>query len=734
MEEITGYIENIVFNQPDNGFTVARLKEKHKSPLTTIVGYMPSLHAGESVVCKGKWISHKSHGMQFEVQEHTVSSPTDVLGIQKYLESGLIRGIGPAFAQKIVDTFGEDTLQVIDNTPHRLREVPGLGIKKIQMIQECWVEQRSIRDVMIFLRGHGVSPSYAQKIFKHYGSKSIEKVQENPYQLARDINGIGFKTADQIAGRLGYTLEAPARIDAGIEHILWELSNDGHTCFPLLALIEKSKEILQVEEEPIKISLQKLVKEERLIHEQLIIDEEKVSLIWLRQLHQLELGVAKELLRLAKTSVALRAIDLDKAIEWVQEKLSIEFAPEQKIGVEKGVAEKVHIITGGPGTGKSTITNAILTITEKLTKKILLVAPTGKAAKRMTQITQKKAFTLHAALEYDFADTGFKRNQDNPLQCDLVIVDEASMIDTQLMYFFLRAIPDHARVIFIGDIDQLPSIGAGFVLKDIISSNIVGVTCLTQIFRQAKNSQIITNAHRINHGEFPLVNNADWSDFHFIEKNTPEEIQETILDYVKTKIPEKWKYDSVEDIQVLSPMKKGMIGTESLNEKLQHLLNPSMHPFHRGGKRFHIHDKVMQIRNNYNKKVFNGDVGKVQYIDLEEQILSVSFYGKQVEYDFSELDELVLAYAVSIHKYQGSECPCIIIPMHTSHYKLLHRNLLYTGITRGKKRVILVGTKKAVAIAIHNNEVKKRYTGLKNALQKEKDRPVQDTMLPGIKF
>jgi exodeoxyribonuclease V alpha subunit len=420
---------------------------------------------------------------------------------------------------------------------------------------------------------------------------------------------------------------------------------------------------------------------------------------------------------LCQSAQAIRSIDAKKAADWAEAQLQIRFATEQKEAVIQALTNKVHIITGGPGTGKSTITNGILRVAERLTGKILLAAPTGRAAKRLTQITRKKAFTIHALLEMDFASGGFKRGRDNLLDCDLLIIDEASMIDTPLLFHLLRAIPNHARLLFVGDIDQLPSVGPGTVLRDIIQSGLIGVTRLTEIFRQAKGSKIITNAHRINQGEFPSIITAPESDFHFIEAQTPEAIKEVILQLVSKEIPEKWKFDRVEDIQVLSPMKKGGIGSEMLNEALQTLLNPSDRPLLRGGRKFHVADKIMQIRNNYDKKVFNGDIGRIAEIDATEQKLIVSFDEKRVEYDFSELDELLLAYATSVHKYQGSECPCIVMPVHTTHFKLLHRNLLYTAVTRGKKQVYLVGTKKAIAIAIHNDQVQKRYTGLERALK-----------------
>ncbi len=725
MEEIYGYIENIVFTEEEKGFTVARLKEPKKKELICIVGYMPSVQPGESIRCKGEWKIHPEYGQQFEVKSFELQAPTDLVGIQKYLESGMIKGIGPIYAERIVHRFGLNTLDIIDKSPERLLEISGIGEKRIEKIKTCWHEQQSIREVMIFLRGHGVSPSYAQKIFKKYGDKSVEKVRSNPFQLAKEIHGIGFKSADAIAQGLGISPDSPSRIDAGIEYTLWELSNDGHVCYPLKDLVPEIEAILQVPKEAIEKRIQILVERQEIVK-----DGDKV---WVRALFLTEIGIARELSRLAQAPCRIRPVHIDKAIDWVQNKLQIELAPEQKIAVGLGVKEKTLIVTGGPGTGKSTITKAILSITEKITSRILLAAPTGRAAKRMSEITGKKAFTIHSLLEIDFATGKFKRNRDNPLVCDLIIVDEASMIDTQLMNHLLKAIPAETRVIFIGDVDQLPSVGPGNVLKDLIHSERLPVIQLKKIFRQAAGSLIITNAHRINQGEFPDLSYHPRADFQFIESENPDEVVKTIVDLVTNRLPKTYRFHRFDDIQVLSPMKRGLIGSENLNAILQQHLNPSPTPLFRMGRCFHVGDKVMQIRNNYEKEVYNGDVGKITEIDLTEQTMKVGFEGKIVSYDFIEIDELILAYAVSIHKYQGSECPCVIIPVHTSHFKMLFRNLLYTGLTRGKKRVVFVGTKKALAIAIRNEEVLKRHTGLKEALSQFL-RPKISVIEPSLSF
>ncbi len=676
---------------------------------------MPSVKPGETVRCFGHWKRHLVHGMQFEVTEYKIELPADAVGIKKYLGSGLIKGIGPAYAGKIVDAFGATTLEIIDKDPEKLLEIPGIGASRVNKIKDCWEGQKSIREVMIFLQTYGISPAYAQKIYKKYGNQSAQKVKENPYALARDIFGIGFKTADTIAGNLGIAKNSPQRIDAGIEYILRKQSEDGHVCFPLEAFIVEAGTILECDKTLISERIQALVKEEIVFVKEIVYEGVLQSFIWIRFLYLSEQGIAREICRLQRYTSSLRTINTDVAVDWVQNLLQIKLAPHQRNAVSKSLTDKVHIITGGPGTGKSTITNAILSVTGKLTSRILLAAPTGRAAKRMSEITKKKASTLHSLLEVDMKSGGFKRNKDNPLECDLIIIDEASMIDTPLMYSLLKAIPSNARVILVGDINQLPSVGPGNVLKDMITSRNIPVTMLTEIFRQGVGSRIVKNAHLINKGAMPELEAVPESDFYFVESPDPEHVLSSIISLVTQRLPQKYRFDPIRDIQVLAPMKKGSIGTENLNSMLQEVLNPKNQGLMRFGKKLAVSDKVMQIRNNYQKEVYNGDVGVIANVDFEESEVTVKFDEKEVLYDFSDLDEITLAYAVSVHKYQGSECPCIVMPVHTSHFKLLHRNLLYTGVTRGKKMVILVGTKKAMAIAIKNDEVQKRFTGLLQA-------------------
>ncbi|MGA8164166.1 MAG: ATP-dependent RecD-like DNA helicase [Waddliaceae bacterium] len=716
MDQILGYIERITYQNPDNGFTIAKLQQPKKRDPTCIVGTMPSIQPGETVCCIGQWKQHATYGMQFEVDTCHIEEPADLRGIEKYLGSGLIKNIGPVFAKRIVDKFGMDTLDIIDCNPDRLLEVEGLGKKRLNTIKTCWEEQRSIREVMIFLQSHGVSPIYAQKIFKTYGNQSVATVKDNPYTLARDIFGIGFKTADEIAKKLGIANESPQRIDSGVEYVLSQLSNEGHVCFPKDPFLDEAEKILAVDRRLIHERMDQLEREERIVLQELPLEGKIIYFVWGKPLYICERGIAKEIKRLSKAKTHLRPVHLENALNWVQEQLGFLLGREQISAVKQGLSQKMHIITGGPGTGKSTITNAILCVTKKLTNNIMLAAPTGRAAKRLSEITKEKAHTLHSLLEYNFKIGGFKRNRESPLKCDLIIIDEASMIDTVLMYSLLKAIPDHARVIFVGDIDQLPSVGPGNILKDIIASGCLSTTMLKEIFRQAKGSRIVTSAHRINKGVFPEIDNKPNSDFYFIESNDPEQAQQQIIILVTQRLPKKYHFDPFEDIQVLAPMKKGVVGTENLNTVLQETLNPKDHALIRYGKKFSVGDKVMQIRNNYDKKVYNGDVGRIAKIDAAEQQVTVNFENRGVIYEFSDLDELVLAYAVSVHKYQGSECRCIVMPIVTSHFKLLHRNLLYTGVTRAKELLVLVGMKKALAIAVNNNEVKRRYTGLKQAL------------------
>jgi exodeoxyribonuclease V alpha subunit len=712
--QIQGFIERITFQSETSGFCVARLKEKGKRELTIIVGNMAGVQEGEEIKCNGFWKNDKTFGWQFQVTDYTLELPSTTAGIKKYLASGMIKGIGYAFAERIVHHFGKNTLKIIDERPEELLKVDGIGFKRITSIKETWKEHRAIRDVMLFLQSQGISPTYAQKIYKQYGDQSIAKIQLNPYRLSKDIYGIGFKSADQIAQKLGIEKNSNERIEAGVEFVLFELSNRGHTCFPVQDFILAAEKLLEVPQDLIRNRLEAIEYNYRILTDTMGSD---TLYIWLRGIYNAENGIATVIKRLMETKAAFEVKGLDKALIKTQNELGLQLADQQEKAVRQSLSEKLHIITGGPGTGKSTITKVILNIAKQFTDSILLAAPTGRAAKRLSEITNMSAQTIHSLLEFDFKNNGFKRNASNPLTGELIIVDEASMIDTMLMFNLLNAIKLNARVIFIGDIDQLPSIGAGNVLRDFISSEQIPITRLTEVFRQAASSKIITSAHLINHGIMPDLRVEKNSDFFFIPQESMESIADTIRDLVHTRLPNTYGFDPFEDIQVLAPMKRGHIGTNNLNEILQKTLNPSSDPLQKYGRRFHERDKVMQMVNNYDKHIFNGDVGIIVNIDREEEALTVKFDNVAVDYEFSELDQLMLAYAVSVHKYQGSECPCIVMPIHTTHFNLLFRNLLYTGITRGKKLVVLVGTQKALAIALRNNEVNQRHTGLKFVLQ-----------------
>lgn len=716
-KRIRGYIERITFRNDETGYTVAQLQQPGRHETTCVVGTMPMIQPGESILCDGEWQHHPSFGMQFLLTHYTSELPADAIAITKYLGSGLIHGIGPAYAKRIVTMFGKDTLEIIDQQPERLRDVPGLGSKRRDRIISTWSEQRMVRDVMIFLQKYGISPTYSQKIFRAYGQESITKLNNDPYCMARDIHGIGFKSADTIASKMGIGRSDPKRIEAGIRYVLLELSQDGHTCYPQEEFIPIAAQLLEVDAALISTHVDLLQQEHHLVVAPLGQFPAERAFVFLPHLYEAESSISRDVKRLLSERDTLRSIHVEKALKWVQDELQMQLAPNQYEAVAKALTEKMQIITGGPGTGKSTITKAILRIIEKLTDQIILTAPTGRAAKRMTEITGRKAQTIHSLLEYDFSQRGFKKNRQNPLECDLIIVDEASMIDTMLMSQLLRAIPGNARVLLVGDIHQLPSVGPGNVLRDMITSRAIITTALQHIYRQAAGSQIIVNAHLINEGKTPSMLNDPSGDFFFLRAEEPEEVLQLIVSLVHKRLPEKYGWNAFEHIQVLSPMKKSMIGIENLNQVLQKTINPQHDAVMMYGRRYQVGDKVMQIRNDYKKHTFNGDIGIISALDHDEREIVVRFDDREVHYPFADLDDLILAYAVSIHKYQGSECPCVIIPVHTSHFIMLHRNLLYTGVTRGKKMVILVGTSKAVAMAVRNDQVKQRHTGLRYALQ-----------------
>lgn len=722
LTDLQGQIERITYTNEENGYTIAKLKVYGQEDLVTVVGNMMTPTPGEILKMSGEWINHPKYGQQFKIVHYKTTVPASVYGIQKYLGSGLIKGIGPIMAGRIVKKFGKETLNVIEDDIERLAEVDGIGKKRIEMIRKAWDDQKEIREVMLFLQSHGVSSGYATKIFKQYGNLAIEVVKKNPYRLASDIFGIGFVIADQIAEKLGFSKDSDVRAEAGTLYVLNQLADDGHIYYPYEPLLEKCQEILQVDPDVIVKALGIINLENRIVIEDLKrgseILGENIKAVYLAKFHLSETSIATRLKTLMNLPKSFRSIQTEKAIAWVQKQLSIRLAKKQMEAVETAATNKVMVITGGPGTGKTTIINAILKIFEKLRIKILLAAPTGRAAKRMSETTGHEAKTIHRMLEYSIQKGGFQKDDEHPLDCDLMIVDEASMIDNMLMHHLLKAIPPEATFILVGDVNQLPSVGAGNVLKDIISSGTVPVVELNEIFRQAKESLIIVNAHMINNGIIPELKPSakKLEDFYFIEQEDPEEVLKIILELTKERIPKTFGFDPVDDIQVLTPMHKGIVGAGNLNVELQNALNPVEDALTRGNRNFRVNDKVMQIKNNYEKEVFNGDIGRITSIDLENQEIIISFDGLHIPYDFNELDEIVLAYAISVHKSQGSEYQAIILPILTQHYILLQRNLIYTGVTRGRKLVVTIGTQRALAMGIKNDKTQRRYTHLRYRL------------------
>lgn len=713
LADLQGQIERVTFTSEESGYTIAKVKVYGRRELVTVVGNIVCPTPGEIIKMKGEWGNHPKFGEQFKLTYYKTTTPASVHGIEKYLGSGLIKGIGPVMAKRIVKLFGEATLDVIEADIQKLVEVPGIGSKRVGMIGQAWEEQKEIRSVMLFLQTHGVSSGYATKIYKQYKNESIAVVQENPYRLAHDIFGIGFVTADKIAQKLGFDKNSPLRAEAGILYVLHQLSDEGHVFYPREPLIEKAIEILEVEAGVLTDALGRLAREQKIVAETLDSLSGPVEAVYLAKYHLSEKQVTARLKALQAAAKGVRAIDAVKAVEWVQEKLAMTLAEKQVEAVRAAATSKVLVITGGPGTGKTTIIRAILKIFSAITKHILLAAPTGRAAKRMSEATGHEAKTLHRLMEYSIQKGGFQKNEDHPLDCELIVVDEASMIDLILMHHLLKAIPKPATLILVGDVDQLPSVGAGNVLKDVIASGAIPVVELNEIFRQAQESSIIVNAHRINKGVMPdLRPKMEGDDFYFVQEDEPDLALQRIIHLVKERIPKKFGLDPIDDIQVLTPMNRGVVGTANLNTALQEALNPRGEELARGGRTFRVGDKVMQIKNDYDREVFNGDIGRIARIDSEEQEVVLVIDGREVKYEYSDLDELVLAYGVSIHKSQGSEYPAIVIPIMMQHYIMLQRNLIYTGITRGRKLVVLVGQKKALGMAVRNNKTSFRNTYL----------------------
>ena len=735
--ELTGTVERVVFHNEENGYTVLRLaptpaEGARERDAVTCVGHMVSPQAGVQLKVEGRWVNNPRFGRQLEFSAAEEVLPATSEGIRLYLASGLIKGVGPEMAGRIVAAFGTETINVLDAAPERLLCIRGVGKKTLERIRASWAEHRGMRDLLLFLQPHGITPAYAVRVYRAYGAEALEIVRENPYRLAMDIHGIGFVTADAAAHKLGFAHDSPLRVQAGTLYTLQKATDEGNVYLPQPVLLDAVCAQLGVDADLALEALDAPEADERIVRETLPVesvaaeqdapaDDSEETGVYLRRYHHCESKTAFYLQRLLRSPKAVRFENPDSLVDTVVAGLDIALAPEQLEAVRAAARSKVMVLTGGPGTGKTTIINAIIRLFGQVRSRILLAAPTGRAAKRMAETSGREACTIHRLLEYSPKEDGFARNEDNPLACGLLVVDEASMMDTLLFYHLLKAVPLGATVVLVGDVHQLPSVGPGNVLADIIASGAVPVVELTEIFRQSAESAIICNAHMINRGEVPSLESSKerLSDFYFIHQNDPERAADLMVDLVRNHIPRRFGLDPVDDIQVLTPMHKGAVGAGRMNARLQEALNPHGLEVRRGDLAFRLHDKVMQVRNNYDKDVFNGDMGRITHMDPEERSLSVTFDDRVVPYDFNELDELAPAYAISIHKSQGSEYPAVVIPIMMQHYVLLQRNLIYTGVTRGKRLVILVGEARALHMAVKNNRTRKRYTRLARRLRPE---------------
>jgi exodeoxyribonuclease V alpha subunit len=729
--QLQGIIGRITYQHAETHYTVARLDVPGGASVT-VVGSIFPVSEGEEIKVTGFWKKHPRYGLQFQVAQWEKIDPATVEGIEKYLGSGLVKGIGPTYAKRLVSAFGLDTLKVLTEEPLRILEVDGIGEVRARRIMQAWQAQRGMQDVMVFLQGHGIGSSLALRIYRALGSATTARIKENPYILAQEVHGIGFLLADRIASSIGVNGDFPLRVHAGVLHVLREFSDQGHCFIPSVTLKRNAAALLGIEEDPVDAAIDKLAAAGQLVlHE----TADGVTRVFLRELYEAEERIAVALAKLVSTPSALQTEKITGAltqpggasrgrIDLASPELfgptAVTLDDDQLVAAGRALHEKVLVITGGPGTGKTTLLTALLAILRRAKVSFALAAPTGRAAKRMAESAGEDAMTIHRLLEYNPREGGFQRGEDNPLQVDFVIVDEASMVDLALMDHLLQAVDPHSHLILVGDVDQLPSIGPGSVLRDLIDSRVVPTVVLRRIFRQDRQSLIVVNAHRILHGQPPVLDEyRERRDFVFIHREAEEEILAMLRQLVRESVPRSLQLKSEEithSIQVLTPMHRGVLGTLNLNREMQNLLNPAGESLERGGSLLRIGDKVMQLRNNYEKAVFNGDLGRIAGIDRDEGKIKVDFYDKAVEYEADELDEISLAYATSIHKSQGSEYPAVVIPLHTSHYVMLHRSILYTAVTRGKKLVVLVGSKKALAMAIRNVRLERRNTGLREKL------------------
>ena len=710
-EQLSGQVEKVIYHDEGTGFCVLSVKARGHRGAVTIVGHAGEVEQGEFVDAEGTWVVDRRHGRQFSADSLRLTLPSTREGIETYLGSGVVKGLGPAFAKRLVDAFGTDVFDVIDNHPDRLTEVDGIGKARKDGIVRGWAEQRAVREIMVFLQSYGVSGAKAFRIFREYGDDAIDVVRENPYRLVHDIRGIGFKSADQIAQRLGIEPDSMMRARAGVSHVMDTLTGYGHCAYPAKKLTEKAIELLEITGNTIPRALEEEIQEGRLVCDTIRGED----FIYPAALFRAESEIARSIARLLEAEGPLDYIDSSRAVRWVQEESGLELSSSQRTALAESVSTKVLVITGGPGVGKTTIVNCILNVFKSKRLKCLLCAPTGRAAKRLSEAAGDEAKTIHRLLEFSPKDSEFKKNAKNPLGCDCVVVDELSMVDVPLMNHLLKAIPSEAIVILVGDADQLPPVGPGNVLSDLIRSKVVPSVILRGVFRQAAKSRIILNAHRINSGQMPLTQErqGEETDFYFVEAREPEQVLSSIVEVVTKRIPDKFGLDPMRDVQVLTPMNKTALGTQALNAELQQILNPEAGPsVKRFGTVYRTGDKVMQIENDYDKNVFNGEIGFVREIDVNERILKAEFDSRLVDYDFNELDELVLSYACTIHKSQGSEYPAVVIPLHKQHYIMLQRNLIYTGVTRARKLLVLVGTRDALGTAVGRAHASKRFSFL----------------------